>query len=807
MPRSIGSGVFRSEEMVLCQLFLQSNVAFETTCHLGILEFRDLNPKMNAYQRKYVDEVRHIGEVQRKLVYLNQQLINENIEIVKPDVEPLIPRYREIIEMENRIDVIDTKLRHINNYLDSLRLKELELIERSKILDKTTELLETTRRQRSYSVNGLDDYRLERMAQGQLKNRNIPEGNKIYTATGLIRSEKALAFRKIIWRVCGQNALVQFYDVETPINDVRVNEYIQKKVFLIMCPGQQLFIKIKKICDAFHAVQYPLPEGDLQYKQMRAQVENELRDVKLIIEETHSQKHKTLSAVAAAENFQTWVIQFTKLRGIFATMNLYQKTEKGFLVEGWCSNNDYSLLTGIIDQINKKVGVQGQACVEKVPTNSTPPTYFRSNKFIKGFQNIVDSYGVATYREINPAPYTIITFPFLFAIMFADAGHGTVMLLFALWMILCERRLKNASKNEIWLTFFDGRYIIGLMGAFSIYTGSIYNDVFAKGINVFGTSFKLPNHLNHTNVDLSIDSLHKGTKPYPFGVDPAWQLSENKILFLNSFKMKLSVILGVSQMFFGVILSLFNHIHRKNIVSILFEFIPQTIFLLSLFGYLIVLVFAKWLIVWDDKPAPSILIDFINMFLMKYPDKPAYLAPWFDHKQLIQTILLILALMQVPIMLLVKPVIKVVFHSKNHDSIGNEDHSESTGDVFIHQAIHTIEYCLGSISHTASYLRLWALSLAHSQLSEVLWSMVMRAGFASSSSNDLVRIATTYLAFGFWAILTVAILIVMEGLSAFLHALRLHWVEFQSKFYQGSGFTFRPFDLKTILTETNILAE
>ena len=76
------------------------------------------------------------------------------------------------------------------------------------------------------------------------------------------------------------------------------------------------------------------------------------------------------------------------------------------------------------------------AHVKEVQThNLTPPTYFEMNEFTWGFHEIVVTYGTPNYKEINPTVFNMVTFPFLFGIMFGDIGHG--LLLFMLGVYLC----------------------------------------------------------------------------------------------------------------------------------------------------------------------------------------------------------------------------------------------------------------------------------------------------------------------------------------------------------------------------------
>lgn len=65
-----------------------------------------------------------------------------------------------------------------------------------------------------------------------------------------------------------------------------------------------------------------------------------------------------------------------------------------------------------------------------------PPTAFATNCYTAPAQQIIDTYGVPRYKEINPTIFTTVTFPFFFGVMFGDVAHGAIIFALGVYMIM-----------------------------------------------------------------------------------------------------------------------------------------------------------------------------------------------------------------------------------------------------------------------------------------------------------------------------------------------------------------------------------
>jgi len=599
-------------------------------------------------------------------------------------------------------------------------------------------------------------------------------------------------------------------------------------------------IKIRKICDAFAARIVDVPDNRLERNAMLEDAQKQLRDLRTVLDRSQLQRRGVLARVS--EMINDWANFVRREKSIYNIMNMcsFDSGRMSLLAEGWVPEADVNKVSEALDKASKRCGTQS-SIMSIIKSKETPPTFFQTNEYTEVFDAVVESYGVATYGEVSPASLSVITFPFLFAIMFGDGGHAFLLLIVSTLMCIVYPKLKGKPMNEIVDLLMSGRYLLVLMSIFSIYTGLIYNDFFSISLPFFKNSYTQENG----EECIYNEPCVKLNNTYPFGLDYIWRRSENELYLSNSLKMKLSIVFGVVQMEAGIVLSLFNHIHFGHKLDIIFEFIPQVLFMTCTFGYLVFLVFFKWLSYSIDNSCPYLINVFINMFIgfgeLNGPEL-------YSGQKVLQPILAIIVVLSAIAMLIPKPIIEYVMHNKkkssprpssgpmfshdddddavrtplmresDHSAIaettaetttttttsgtdgqagGEEEKEFSFADAFINNAIHGIEFILGCISNTASYLRLWALSLAHAQLSSVFYEQLFMRGILMDNFFIL------FVLWGGWGGITIAILLGMEALSAFLHCLRLHWVEFMNKFYLAEGYAFTPFSFEQILQHIN----
>lgn len=805
--------LMRSEPMQLARIIIPMESAHRTISYLGdlgLFQFKDLNSGKSPFQRTFATQIKRCGEMARKLRFFRDQMMKAGL---LASTRAAYGSEISLDELEVKLGELEAELVEMNANTEKLQRAYSELLEYKLVLQKAGDFFHhaqsgATAQQREFEEHRLVEGSMDSpLLLEQEMTTDISKQVKLGFVSGLVPRDKSMAFERILFRATRGNVFLKQNVVEEPVSDPVQGEKVEKNVFVVFYSGERAKNKVLKICDAFGANRYPFTDDIGKRYQMITEVSGKLSELKTTIDV--GTLHWSSVVQAIANQFEHWNNMVKKEKSIYHTLNTlsFDVTKKCLVAEGWCPVFATTQIQKALQRATVDSNSQVGAIFEVLHAKESPPTYFRTNKFTSAFQEIVDAYGVAKYQEANPGLYTIVTFPFLFAVMFGDWGHGICLFLATLFLILREKKYSSQKLGDIMEMAFGGRYVIIMMSIFSIYTGLIYNEFFSVPFELFGRSAY--DCRDSSCRDATTIGMIKVRETYPFGVDPMWHGTRSELPFLNSLKMKMSILLGVAQMNLGIILSYFNAKFFRNDLNIWYQFIPQMIFLNSLFGYLSLLIIVKWC----TGSQADLYHIMIYMFLSPTDDLGENQLFW--GQKYLQILLLLLALVAVPWMLIPKPLLLKKQHEERHqgqtyaplhsldeniesdlDDKSHGEHEEfEFSEVLVHQLIHTIEFVLGSVSNTASYLRLWALSLAHSELSSVFYEKVLLLAWGF---NNVVILIIGIIVFIF---ATVGVLLVMETLSAFLHALRLHWVEFQNKFYEGDGYKFCPFSFALITEE------
>ena len=1147
---------FRSVPMAYVEILLHEDAvkaSLRELGSLGCLEFTDLNSNMTFFQRPSINHIQACANIEKDVAFLKQFSVAAGVTLEEGNTDDFLSEtssytygggdqiLHTLSAQVSAKATIAHQLKHAGDQLYAVYLQALEkhhvLLLAFNIMPRkvgfaiplnTDAIAENDHSTDSIEEGGVDVMPIKTCGAGGagtgIGNTESESGTGVSVeeirfsrAAGVIDIGDRLHFQRMLYRsVRGSNVYVCFQPLEklcfwtTPPPELH-----NRLGFVIFYRGKALHRNISRVCSAFGVkvldIDAVIGEAavDMPSHTPRRASRQLLVDAQTVYKQ--NLEYQKALALSIRSELQQWMWIARREKSIYMCKGLL-KTVGGCFesAAAWVPKDQVNRARATIETVHFSMKLPAPLLEEKLAPQPVcpPPTYFRTNPFTEAFQQFVDTYGVARYREINPALFTAATFPFLFGMMYGDIGHGTCFCLGAVFLTYVYQPSADGKDSDIQQGLYTARYMLLAMSICAIYCGFIYNDFFSLTFHIFKSGYEYEeeeiiysyaqgdgsdgdgmyvaiNGTSSTSALLQKRVYGDSAEVYAFGVDPAWHMAENDLLFFNSMKMKTSVIMGITQMVGGILLRGANNKHFANKLDYWCEFVPQLLFALSLFGYMVVLIFLKWSINWQERMAlgtcsydidgtlgacnlsgsssntcynavgvecsaksslaevctldyggsgdgcqpPNLITTLINIAL-----KPGQVdEPLYEGQAAVQLFLIGIAGICVPWMLCIKPAILLSRHNSllvakgeelsqidgsngttasithnpmlstndeaadpkgviatkyeklsldNHNEVGNnsddenscpaeatttagvenghpspmqaplplsspecnislwdklsvgipflpfstssnwsrlsnEDmpdnsntgvvdvetgagistemykdreeemiemrtiinslgivltthvskdsvantaaasatdthavsaegqysysltrllgkpstehlhvhmheigkenenevknfvnsktnacdlyeadhagHGEGTedfefGELFIHQGIETIEFVLGMVSNTASYLRLWALSLAHTELAAVFWEKCLLGAICTYNPFFIVS------AFVAFAAITTAVLLFMDVLECFLHAMRLHWVEFQSKFYKADGRRFTPFD-------------
>jgi V/A-type H+-transporting ATPase subunit I len=358
------------------------------------------------------------------------------------------------------------------------------------------------------------------------------------------------------------------------------------------------------------------------------------------------------------------------------------------------------------------------------------PSLLKNSKLVKPFESIIRMYSLPSYRDIDPTLITAIMFPVLFGLMFPDIGHGFLLLALGLAMVLGVKKLKGMK---------DMGMIISFCGICSIGGGLLFGEFF--GFSEYAA------HLLHSSMEMEVPQLlHTIFIHKPLWFEPIPNVTGMFVVTL---------LIGAVHMGLGVILGVTNKLSDRDGLGTVIEIVKIWTLIGALYFLLVLL-------------RPSVANTEIGVITV--------LMDALGKVDVMQGFAIFVAF---PIFLLFA---LCFIHELKHERAHGKP---SVIDLFIIAITGLIEAALENffrfLANTISYGRILALALAHAALIEVFILLT----FMSSQVN----VAFAAVVF----ILGTVIVVLLEAIMSGIHALRLHYYEWFTKFYKGGGIEFTPF--------------
>jgi V/A-type H+-transporting ATPase subunit I len=423
---------------------------------------------------------------------------------------------------------------------------------------------------------------------------------------------------------------------------------------------------------------------------------------------------------------------------------------------GWIPESKEAKLEPIL---RKKVGSALEVTFDKPDfADHEAPSYISNPSVMKPTEDVVKAFGIPSRHDLDPTKIMFLSFPLIFGLVFADVGQG--FLIFLIGLAAWRANKKGDDWGAIMGYVQNGAYGLMMMGIFAIFGGFLFGSFFGAETVI----------------------------------EPLWPTFAHYIddghghLILNPYRathmLKLSIEIGAIHIMIGILLNIYNQFKHREKAA----FVVGVAYLWLYYGFVNLLFGVSYSNVGEwFNPTGNINL-WVPIAGIGYGIGNNGIYPAVPIAPMIFSLLAFI----VPMVIMALASFK-----------GGMD-----GIVLF------LEYAIGMISHTVSYARIFALNTVHIILSGVFFSLIPAILYIpfpeltlfgveiiphEVHSTDLSAPHTPHLPL-LGAIIGTFIVGILEGLLGFMHTLRLHFVEWFSKFYHAGGVEFKPFSSKRIHT-------